>query len=514
MLDTPIFDYLMDFHSMDAVLVCAMSGKTDETASVIDANETALDLLGYSREELIGMRFPSIAPGIPVSEVLIEEGQKRITGDYLDKNGKAIPIEMDVHPTFTGGSIAWLIVTRDLTNRKQMERDLEQARMETEDACEVKSRFLANMSHELRTPLNGIMGMTQILLGSNLTNDQKEYLNLSLDATRQLTRILNDLLELSSIEAGGLTLSPTTFRLRDMVEKLTRPIAVQAGKKGLDLVCDIDDAVPDAVYGDVGKIRQVLANLLINAVKFTESGTIALSVTGKGESCFENNECEVSFIVSDTGVGIDQKQIESIFDSFTLGESILTKQYGGIGLGLSISKQLTEFMCGTISVDSAPGQGATFTFTVPLHENTECVSEVPLQTAPDRPDMVPPLSILLAEDEQVNSIMASRLLRKAGHEVAVVGNGQEAMEALGKNAYDLILMDVQMPVINGIQATRFIRSGAVENVSTDIPIIGLTAFARPAEKRQFMEAGMNRIVTKPYEPEELMQAVATSTSAG
>ena len=271
--------------------------------------------------------------------------------------------------------------------------------------------------------------------------------------------------------------------------------------------------MPDTVFGDSGKISQILVNLIFNAIKFTEDGTITLGVTSTSKSCTEDNSCEVTFTVSDTGMGIAADQLDAIFDSFTLGESIMTKQYGGIGLGLSISRQLAEFMCGSISVESELNKGSTFSFTIPLSEHKECAPVSPcFLTASDDQTDAAPLRILLAEDEQVNSIMASRLLRKVGHEVAVVGNGQQAMEALGQDEYDLVLMDVQMPVINGIQATQFIRNGAVENISKDIPIIGLTAFAQPEEKQQFMDAGMNRIVTKPYEPEELMQAVSTYTT--
>lgn len=508
MPDTTKFQYLMEFQNMDAVLVCAMGGCDETSACIIDANRAALEMLGYSKEELTNKDFAEIAPGVAQESILIDEGQIRFETEYVNCDGMVIPVEVDIHGIFTCGSMVWLMVARDLTERKRLEEELLQARLDSADACAIKSRFLANMSHELRTPLNGIMGMTQILLGTELTDDQREYLGLSLDATRHLTRILNDLLELSNIEAGGLPLVRQEFSLRAVLESLIHPLTTQAGKKGLTLTCDIGDDVPGTLFGDSAKIRQILINLLFNAIKFTEKGGVTLLVRC-GSACREKSVCDISFTVRDTGVGIPEEQLGTIFESFTLGESIMTKQYGGLGLGLSISRQLAQLMHGTVTAESTPGKGSTFTFTVPLSKRAERPKDA--DDAPEQLLHAKALRILLAEDEQVNSIMASRLLRKEGHEVAVVGNGQQAMNALSDGEYDLILMDVQMPVINGIQATRFIRTGAVENVSRDIPIIGLTAFAQPEERQQFLEAGMNRVVTKPYEPEDLMRAVATST---
>ena len=396
-----------------------------------------------------------------------------------------------------------------IVQRKRMEKALIEATQTARKASEAKSLFLANMSHELRTPLNGILGMTQILMGTDLTPSQQEYLSLSLEAGRHLTKVLTDLLSLSCVEAGRLELAQTEFNLPQTMDQLIAPLSPNAAEKSLILTLDIDPGVPTHLIGDAGKLRQILINLLFNAIKFTEEGEVGLTISKNGTSDEPDTDtCTLNFSVTDTGIGIPPEQHETIFDSFTLGEDYLTKQFGGTGLGLSISWHLADLMGGQITVDSALGKGSTFTLTLPFRVRHTTPHPTAAETAPATHHHGA-LSILLAEDEQVNSIMASRLLKKAGHSVTIVGNGQQAIEALSTTSFDLVLMDVQMPVINGIQATEIIRSGAVENVPKDLPIIGLTAFARASEKNRFMEAGMELIVTKPYEAEELIQAVAT-----
>ncbi len=681
MTDSATLKHILRFHSMDAVLVHPIDPSKIMNVPLLETNDVACDMLGYTREELLSLKLNDIDTSPIFDETVIEEfiinGFARFERVFLSKDGQQIPVEINVHALEVDGQTVGITVARDISGRKRdekeralnelrfkalhhlsemidepeqdilnfaleeggrvtnspigyiyfvnddetelilhawssgamkeckvaehqtvykveetglwgeavrqrkpiitndypdlpnkrgqpkghipikrhmnlpviedgrivivagvgnkeeeytyadvvqlslimqgmwriiqrkrIEKDLIQARRSAEKANEVKSQFLANMSHELRTPLNGIMGMTQILLSTDMSADQQEYLNLSLDATRHLTRVLTDLLALSSIESGGIDLASANFNLPETMEALFKPLALQASDKELTLTMTIDPAVPAEVCGDAGKIRQVMINLLFNAIKFTDAGNITLDVTLLNEANKEDETtCHVCFSVTDTGIGIPLEQQDSIFESFTLGEDYMTKQYGGTGLGLSISRQLADIMGGTVNVNSTQGKGSTFTFTVPLAipsagEN-QCV-ESPDST----PILTDPLNILLAEDEQVNSIMASRLLRKAGHSVTIVGNGQQAIEALTQANYDLILMDVQMPVVNGLEATKIIRKGAVEGAPKDIPIIGLTAFARSSEKQRFIKAGMERIVTKPYEADELMWTIA------
>ncbi|QJB55008.1 ATP-binding protein [Pseudodesulfovibrio sp. zrk46] len=437
---------------------------------------------------------------IPVVEdnrVVLVAGLANKEMEYTDQDAAQLAMVMDG---------AWRII-----QRRRMENNLREAKRAAEEANQAKNHFLANMSHELRTPLNGIMGMTQILMGTDLTPDQKEYLSLSLDATRHLAKVVTDLLSLSIVEAGKLELAAQCFDLHRSVQELVTPLELQAHEKSLYLTLAIAPEVPKIVCGDEAKLRQILTNLIFNAIKFTVSGGISLSIAPTGIPSTEENHTLVRFSVKDTGIGIPKELQEAIFESFTLVEDYMTKQYGGTGLGLSISQELASLMGGRVSVESEPGQGSTFSLVIPLE--VEQAEESPLFSniqADASISEVRGLKILLAEDEQVNSIMASRLLKKAGHHVTLVGNGQQAIEQLSATPFDLVLMDVQMPVVNGIQATRIIRSGGVENVPKDLPIIGLTAYAHTSEKKEFEEAGMERIVTKPYEADDLLKAIAAT----
>jgi len=429
-------------------------------------------------------------PVIDLGHITMVVGVANKAEDYTDDDVLCLSLLMET---------AWRTLQRN-----RLETELLKTGHAARKANEAKSHFLANMSHELRTPLNGILGMTQILMGTHLTPAQQEYLSLSMDAGRHLTKVLNDLLSLSSVETGVLEAINSKFNLVETVTELIDSLMSNATAKSLRLILEKADDMPERVYGDASKLRQILINLLLNAIKFTDTGEVKLTMK-RGESSPENiSETQtILFSVSDTGIGIPSDQHTAIFDSFTLGEDYLTKQYGGTGLGLSISRQLARLLGGMIHLESIPGAGSIFTLSLPFQIIAEGHSEAVCTKLPC------PLKILLAEDEQVNSIMASRLLRKAGHSVTTVGNGQQAIDALSRGHYDLVLMDVQMPVINGIQATEIIRSGAVENVPNDLPVIGLTAFARSADKKRFLDAGMEMVVTKPYEADELIRAVSS-----
>ena len=398
-----------------------------------------------------------------------------------------------------------------IIQRKRMEEDLVKAMNGAERANKAKSQFLANMSHELRTPLNGIMGMTQLLMGTDVTTEQKEYLTLSMEAALHLSRVMTSLLDLSAIETGVVTMTPVNFNLPDTLDAIIKPLALQATGKSLTLRHETGPDVPSLVNGDEKKLRQILINLIHNAIKFTEKGEVALTVTRTATTTgLLGDMAELRFTVTDTGIGIPEDKQESVFDSFVLGEDYMTKRYGGTGLGLSISRELAVAMGGDIIVRSTPGRGSAFTLTLPflLREakgGTCAIVDPP--TDPSRP-----LNILVAEDEQVNALVTSGILKKRGHAVTVVGNGQHAIDVLMGSSFDLVLMDVQMPVINGIQVTEIIRKGAAENVPRDIPIIGLTAFASDADRKRCLEAGMNFVIAKPFEASELLAAICRSAA--
>jgi CheY-like chemotaxis protein/nitrogen-specific signal transduction histidine kinase len=394
-----------------------------------------------------------------------------------------------------------------IIQRKRMETDLIRAMREARRADRAKSQFLANMSHELRTPLNGIMGMTQLLLGTEgLTGEQKEYLALSLESSVHLSRVLSSLLDLSSIESEGTGLNRVDFDLPGIIHSSVDPLLSQARVKGLRLRCNLDRGLPAKVHGDAEKLRRILINLVHNAVKFTENGSI--TVTARCEPAGDvPDRVRLCVSVADTGVGIPEDKMESVFESFMLGEEYMTKRYSGAGLGLTISRKLAEIMDGAIDLMSRPGEGSVFTLTVPLLHR------------PERADadsgaegVGPTLRILVAEDEEINALATSRLLRRHGHEAIVVDNGQQAIDVLMEGGFDMVLMDVQMPVVNGMEVTEIIRSGAAEGVDPGIPIIGLTAYAGEEDRNRFLRAGMNGVLTKPFEAEMLLDAVRAAAS--
>jgi signal transduction histidine kinase/CheY-like chemotaxis protein len=394
-----------------------------------------------------------------------------------------------------------------IIERKRMETDLVRAMREARQANLAKGQFLANMSHELRTPLNGIMGMTQLLLGTgSLTGEQKEYLTLSLESSIQLSGVLSSLLDLSSIESGDTGLTPVDFDLPEVLCAVLTPFRPQAESKGLCLRSRMDPSLPSRVCGDAEKLRQILAHLIHNAVKFTERGSITVTASS---APVDDDPGQVALRVSvaDTGVGIPKDKLEAVFESFALGEEFMTKRYSGAGLGLTISRKLAELMDGTIEAESRAGQGSAFTLTVPLAR-----AEAPAAPCPPKGGDGRPLNVLVAEDEEVNALATSKLLKRHGHTATVVDNGQSAIDALMEGGFDLVLMDVQMPVVNGMEVTEIIRSGAAEGIDAAIPIIGLTAFAGREERRRFLAAGMNGVITKPFDAEELLDAVDAAAS--
>jgi signal transduction histidine kinase len=371
-------------------------------------------------------------------------------------------------------------------------------------ADRAKSEFLANMSHEIRTPLNGIMGMIHLARMQSQDRTLLSYLELADTSAQHLLGIVNDVLDLSKMEAGKVRLVRQAFSLRREFEATLTPLRMAARAKGVALDHAVAPAVLDHVAGDVGRLRQVLANLAGNAVKFTGQGRIDVRVDREGEADAAGGQ-RLRVTIRDTGIGIPADRLERIFESFEQGHTSAHALYGGTGLGLSIAKRLVELMGGDIRVESREGEGSTFTFTVRL----EAVGPAPQEPAGAAAPAGRPLRILVAEDNPVNRLYIQELLRRLGHEVRLAGTGREALEALAQGGFDVVLMDIRMPEMDGDEATRIIRTSPPDGVARDVPIIALTAYALKDEIDRFMQSGFTAYLTKPVDLESLKRMLAT-----
>ena len=477
-------------------------------------NEAFCNMTGYSFLEVKGssgeiLRKDSkkiFDSGEIINHVL--NGKKSFTYENLNytKSGKAYWALTTLTPIMdVDGHINKVIaIESDISANKKVEQELTLAKEKAEDSKRVKEEFLANMSHEIRTPLNGIKGFTDLLVKNKHYPEQEKYLEAIGFSTKNLLAIINDILDFSKIEAGKMEIERTIFYLRDLIESIFNSFVFQAEGKGLIISKEIADKIPESLMGDPVKINQVITNLMSNALKFTEKGSIHLSVE---ESSRVNNCVDLLFKIKDSGIGIPPNKVNTIFDSFSQASSSTTRKYGGTGLGLAIVKKIVNLFDGEIRVESTEGVGSTFIFNLNLGvaEDQSIIKES------KKPELEMDLSgirVLVAEDYPMNQLLINETLSSWNFEVEIVENGKLAFEKIRENEYDLVLMDVNMPEMGGLEATKLIRE-KLDEPKRSIPIIAMTAGALKGDKEACINAGMNDYVSKPFDHNELFLKIAS-----
>ncbi|MDI4645231.1 PAS domain S-box protein [Cohnella hashimotonis] len=479
-------------YNHDAVISFDLEGR------VINGNAVAEKLTGYCIEsELIGMELANIIGQPNVDRILANALQDTTVEQGIDtlvtKDGEIVEVITSIAPIFVGNrNIGFYLICKDISEQKQLVLAKEMA----EATNRAKSEFLAMMSHEIRTPMNGVIGMTDLLLDTELDEERQGYVEIIRNSGEALLAIINDILDLSKIEAGRSELQETSFDLRKCIKDSLSVVSAKADEKNLELSYAIHHDVPDYIYGDADRLKQVLLNLLGNAVKFTPSGKVSVAVKK-----IKAKIPLLSFTVTDTGIGIPPDRLEEIFEPFSQIDSFMLRKHEGTGLGLSISRRIVELMGGEIRAESDGKDGSTFQFSIELHERT--AEELPPETGELRDAVMTSARILVGEDNPINTLVLKKMLEKMGHCVTVAANGKEVIEAALQEPFDCIFMDIHMPVINGLDAARSIRERLAPGSCPRI--VAVTANALKGDREKCLAAGMDDYVSKPVKREVISQ---------
>lgn len=482
----------------------------DLEGKILTINPTGCNLLEYSLEEMVGNNIMEFMP-VSHRELFKQEyltafnQSKTVEGILylLSKTGKQISLLYKNYKVDEPGEDSYIIgFAQDITRRLIAEAELKAAKQSAEESAKAKELFLANMSHEIRTPMNGIVGLTNLLLKSTLNEKQREYTASVKQSAENLLVIINDILDFSKIHAGKLEITKSPFDLNNLLYNIGQTFKIEANRKNIELRTLVDDKLPPYFSGDQIRINQVMVNLISNALKFTEKGQITISAELVNET---KQACRIRFSVQDSGIGIPAEKIEKIFNSFTQANADTSRKYGGTGLGLSIVKNLLELMGSTIKVESTAGKGSKFLFELNL-EKTEALIATEHKKEEEFTGRLKGVKILMAEDNKVNQLFASELISDWGADLDIADNGKIAVEMVKRQRYDLVLMDIQMPEMSGLDATKCIRQDMPAG-KKDTVIIAMTANAMKGDEKQYRDAGMNDVVFKPYQAAELYQVI-------
>lgn len=488
---------------------------TDLSGRILFMNRVAEELTGWPFVEAHGQRLQqvwSLVDKESGEEIIDFLSAVILTGETMGlkpnsviraRDGRHRDLSASIAPIMQSDNIIGVVTTfRDITRIKQAEEAISCARDAAENANRAKNRFIANISHEIRTPLNGILGMTELTLDTHLDDEQQDNLLMIRSCSISLMKIVDDILDFSKIEAGKMLIDQNTFSLSNLINNLIRVMRIQSEERGLTLKYHIDPGVPDWLQGDPKRLQQILTNLIANGLKFTDTGGVKVRVSLGGEQML--NQANLLFAVEDTGIGIEKTDLDRLFIGFSQLDGSTTRKYGGTGLGLAISRELVKLMRGDIWVSSEPGVGSTFYFSLPFTRGEAVIQNKPgLLEECGEPLH---LNVLMVDDDRVSLLVTQRMLVNHGHRVDLASNGQEALDILDSQQYDLILMDMQMPVIDGEETTRLIRAREKEK-GIHTPIVALTAHALRGDREKYLSAGLDFYLSKPFSQDELLMVL-------